>query len=91
MTKRIQATIHGTVQGVGFRYYTQQEAIRLGVTGYVRNLPDSTVEMVAEGTDAQIQALLAWAHQGPAAARVTRVVVAEQPASGDFQNFSIER
>jgi acylphosphatase len=91
MSKRIRAIIHGTVQGVGFRYYTQQEAVRIGVTGCVRNLPDGTVELVAEGTEEQLQALLSWAHQGPAAARVTRVEVTEPAATGEFESFSIER
>lgn len=89
--KSIRAIVHGTVQGVGFRYYTQQEASRLGVTGYVRNLPNDTVEIVAEGTESQVNALLDWAHQGPSTAHVTQVEVSDQTVTGSFSGFSVER
>lgn len=89
--KRITAIVHGRVQGVGFRYSTQREAQRLGVTGYVRNQPDDTVEIVAEGTAAQLEALIAWAHQGPPNAQVTQVAVTESVAQNTFDQFTIER
>ncbi|HEY9880757.1 MAG TPA: acylphosphatase [Leptolyngbyaceae cyanobacterium] len=88
--KSMRAIVHGRVQGVGFRYYTQQEALRLGVTGYVRNLPNDTVEIVVEGADSQVDALLAWAHQGPPTALVTQVEISDQAVGGNFSSFSIE-
>ncbi|HEY9737305.1 MAG TPA: acylphosphatase [Trichocoleus sp.] len=89
--KRVRAIVHGTVQGVGFRYYTQQQAAHLGLVGYVRNLPDSTVEIVAQGSESQVQALLNWAHQGPPSAQVTSVEATEQPPTESFSSFTIER
>ena len=64
---------HGGVQGVGFRYTACDAARRLGVAGWVRNLPDGTVEAVAEGSPAAVAAFAAWCRQGPSMARVTRV------------------
>ncbi|NER81442.1 MAG: acylphosphatase [Leptolyngbya sp. SIO1D8] len=61
--ERIQIIVHGRVQGVGFRYNTHAKASQLGLTGYVRNRPDGTVEIVAEGTSQSIQHLLEWARQ----------------------------
>lgn len=63
--------VGGRVQGVGFRYYTQCEAERLGVRGYVRNLPDGRVEVLAEGDSGAVRQLLAWLRTGPDTAHVT--------------------
>lgn len=54
------AWVHGTVQGVGFRYNTQREALQLGLTGYARNLDDGSVEVVACGEADNIEQLIAW-------------------------------
>jgi acylphosphatase len=89
--KQIQAIVQGLVQGVGFRYATQKEALRLGLTGYVRNVPDGTVEIVAEGPEEQVMALMQWAHQGPPAAQVIGVETCDRPPTGRFSTFSIER
>lgn len=89
--KSTQTIVHGTVQGVGFRYHTQLQAQKLGVMGYVKNLPDNTVEIVAEGSPEAVDALLQWAQRGPTAARVTRMETREQSASGTYSGFSIER
>jgi acylphosphatase len=70
--QRITIIVHGQVQGVGYRYTTHLEAAKLGLTGYVHNCPDGTVEIVAEGETATLQTLLDWAKIGPAAAQVTR-------------------
>ncbi len=70
---RTHLRVEGQVQGVYFRVSTQAEAQRLGLTGWVRNRRDGTVEVVAEGPTAQVESLLAWAHQGPPASRVDRV------------------
>ncbi|MDO4626438.1 MAG: acylphosphatase [Pasteurellaceae bacterium] len=73
MQKR-QFTIYGRVQGVGFRYFTQRQAQKLGLQGYVKNLADGAVLVVAQG---QIQAMLRfidWLHQGPPTARVEQII-----------------
>jgi acylphosphatase len=62
--------IHGRVQGVGFRESMRQEAERLGVTGWVRNCADGSVEAVIAGDEAAIAAMLNWCHTGPPLARV---------------------
>lgn len=89
--EQIRAVVHGTVQGVGFRYHTCQTAQRLGIKGFVRNQPDGTVEIVAMGTSDQLQALLHWANQGPATARVTQVATEPYTGSACFDGFTIER
>ncbi|HCL85495.1 MAG TPA: acylphosphatase [Comamonadaceae bacterium] len=70
--------IHGKVQGVYFRQSTVQAAQARGVNGWVRNRHDGTVEALAVGAPHAVQALIDWAHHGPAAARVERVVVCEE-------------
>ena len=69
--------IHGQVQGVYYRQSMIEAASRLGVRGWVRNRLDGTVEAVASGPAEAVQALIAWAHDGPPAARVQRVQVEE--------------
>lgn len=75
--------ITGHVQGVGYRWSMTQAAKRLGVQGWVRNRSDGQVEACAWGTAQAIQALVDWAHQGPAQARVERVVVGNVPDGGE--------
>lgn len=75
MTARVHVVVRGRVQGVFFRGAMCTEAERLGVAGWVRNLPDGTVEAEAEGDRAALDALIAWAHHGPPAARVADVAV----------------
>lgn len=71
--------IHGLVQGVYYRQSMVDAARRLGVRGWVRNRRDGSVEALAIGPAAAVQALIDWAHQGPPAARVDRVEVTEAP------------
>jgi acylphosphatase len=87
--KRLRAIVHGRVQGVSFRYYTVEQAEGLGLAGYVCNLWDRTVEVVAEGPERDLQALLSWLYEGPSMARVTRVDVQWQPATGQFHDFEV--
>ena len=79
--------ISGRVQGVGFRYSMSEEAERLGVTGWVRNRRDGTVEAVIDGAPDAVEGILAWARRGPRGASVTEVEVAEIPES--FERFEM--
>jgi len=90
-TRRVHAIVTGRVQGVSYRASTVDEARRLGVVGWVRNLPDGAVELEAEGPDAQITALLAWCAHGPPAARVTSVDARELAPSGTETAFALRR
>ena len=74
-------TISGRVQGVGFRYCMAEEAERLGVTGWVRNRRNGTVEAVVDGAPDAIAAILDWTRRGPPAAQVNEVQISEVPGS----------
>ena len=63
--KGVRLIIHGKVQGVFFRASTKDKAIELGLKGFVRNKPDETVEVIAEGPEKQLRELVAWCHEGP--------------------------
>jgi acylphosphatase len=88
---RVRLVVSGLVQGVGFRMATQQEARRLGLAGWVRNLPDGRVEAIAEGPDESVARLVAWCRHGPAGARVRDLAVEPQPPEGRPGGFTIER
>lgn len=77
--------IRGRVQGVGYRESMRREAKRLGVTGWVRNRHDGSVEAMLQGEEAAVEALIAWAWQGSPAARVSSVDLAE--GHGDYVDF----
>ena len=79
--------IFGLVQGVGFRYHFAQQAHALGLRGWVRNRSQGSVEAEIEGADDAVEALIAWAHVGPAAASVERVEVSE--AAGGYSVFEL--
>jgi acylphosphatase len=87
--KQIQLRVHGRVQGVFFRASAQREAKRLGLTGWIRNRRDATVELVAEGEETGIKDLIAWAQSGPSGARVDKVDVRWRSYSGEFFDFRI--
>ena len=90
MAKQVHCVVRGRVQGVFFRASAQREAKRLGVTGWVRNLSDGSVEIVAEGEDERVRELLQWAQHGPSAARVDRVDTRWRSYTGEFADFRIE-
>jgi len=90
-TARAHLIIEGRVQGVYFRASAQQEAIRLGVKGLVRNCPDGSVEVVAEGVKENIERLISWCRHGPSGARVTDVRLKWQTFRGEFETFRITR
>ena len=89
MTGRIRILVSGHVQGVCFRAATQQQAATLQIRGFVRNLPDGRVEIVAEGTDGVVQKLVEWSQEGPFMAKVEKVVTEEIESSGQFNDFEI--
>ena len=89
MNARAHIVVSGRVQGVAFRVATVEEAQRLCLAGWVRNLRDGRVEAVAEGERPKVEALVAWCHHGPPPARVTEVQVSWQPAQGDLGPFDI--
>ncbi|ROS61611.1 acylphosphatase [Frigoribacterium sp. PhB160] len=80
---RRRALVRGRVQGVGFRFSTEGEADRLGVAGSVRNLADGGVEVEAEGTPDEVEALLAWLRVGPDGAHVDSVDVEQLVPTGE--------
>ncbi|WP_040494316.1 acylphosphatase [Ilumatobacter nonamiensis] len=82
---RCRAVIHGRVQGVFYRDSCQSEARRRGVTGWVRNNHNGTVEVVAEGERADVDALLDWCRSGPPRAAVTRIDVTDEDPVGESQ------
>jgi acylphosphatase len=81
--------VSGRVQGVGFRYFTQDIASREGVTGFVRNLPDGRVEAVAEGDEASLERLERALWRGPSHARVEQVDVDSLPPTGQYLDFRV--
>ena len=89
MMKRVSVIITGRVQGVAFRHYTCRRALELGVTGWVRNLPDGAVEGLFEGDDSAVADLVEWCRSGPPAARVDRLDICEGHYIGESDRFSI--
>lgn len=86
---RIHALISGKVQGVYFRQSTKVEADRLGIKGFAKNLPDGSVEVVAEGLDDRVNKLVGFLHSGPEKARVEKVIVNKEERKGEFKNFKV--
>jgi acylphosphatase len=88
-TTRLDATVIGRVQGVGFRYFVVREAMDLGLEGWVANTGDGSVRCVAEGPRAQLDRLLDRLRVGPAAATVEHVSEAWMPATGTLGPFRV--
>ena len=89
VSESLHAVVYGLVQGVNFSYYTQLNAQALHLTGWVRNRPEGTVEVLAEGPRPALEQLLAFLSEGPSHARVDRVDVEWLPASGQFSRFQV--
>jgi acylphosphatase len=87
--KRVQLIVKGRVQGVFYRASAQREARRLGVTGWVKNRADGSIEIVAEGEEDAIKEFVGWANHGPTAARVDQADVRWRGYTGEFSEFSI--
>ena len=86
--RRLRLRIRGVVQGVSFRYFTRQEASRLGISGWVRNRSDGSVEVEAQGGENAIDVFTSWCHEGPSGAVVRSVSVeALEPTTekGEFE------
>jgi acylphosphatase len=81
--------IHGHVQGVGFRWFTQEAAAREGVSGWVRNLADGSVEAWVEGESEAVTRVERAIRSGPRGARVEKVFVDNEDPAGTFKGFSI--
>lgn len=87
--KRLIAVVQGRVQGVYFRQYTMREAVNLHLTGWVRNEPDGSVRVVAEGPEEILNLLLRFLWHGSPAAQVDQVISDWQPATGEFSGFHV--
>ena len=87
--KRVRVIISGRVQGVGFRYFTQREGERLGLVGWVKNLPNGDVEAEAEGDEAQVDAFVEAIRRGPPASLVLNFQIVEIPANHRDVAFDI--
>ena len=83
----LRLAIHGRVQGVLFRDSMRREAQRLGVSGWVRNRSDGSVEAAVHGESADVDAIVRWARRGPERAQVERVEI--EPDNGSYTNFEV--
>ncbi len=94
MSPHIQTRVHffisGIVQGVFFRSQTREKAQQLELEGWIRNLPDGRVEVVAEGEKEKIEELIKWIKKGPALAQVSDLKIEWQEFKGEFNKFKIE-
>ncbi|MGA7595366.1 MAG: acylphosphatase [Gallionella sp.] len=85
--KTLRLEIHGRVQGVFFRDSMRREAQRLGITGWVRNRSDGSVEAAVQGEPAAVDVIVRWSHQGPPHARVERIEI--WPDDGNYYRFEV--
>jgi acylphosphatase len=85
---RIHVLIKGVVHGVTFRYNTVMRARAMGLTGWVKNIPDA-VELIAEGPKPELERLIEWCHKGPSCAKVCNVGVKWEKATNEFEKFGI--
>jgi acylphosphatase len=87
--ERLELRITGRVQGVGFRWHAREEALRLELTGWVRNRADGSVQLVAEGERVPLAALADWAARGPTGARVEMCDAVWSATAGKLAGFRI--
>jgi acylphosphatase len=89
---RLQVSLYGQVQGVGFRWFARQQAQLLGCTGYARNDPSgSRVDVVAEGSRGTLEQLLTRLKQGPPGAQLSHIEAEWRDSTGEFEQFQIRR
>jgi len=91
MNKAIKLTIHGKVQGVGYRCWFEQQALALELKGYVKNLDSGEVEAVIVGTEHQLHAIIERSYTGPSRAEVSKIIQSEFEHSQDFVTFQMLR
>ncbi len=91
MKIRATVSVKGLVQGVNFRHHTRQTALRFNVVGWVRNLPDGSVQGCFEGEETDVEALISWCRTGPSWASVEEVIVTREAYWGEFDSFEIRR
>ena len=89
-THRVQISVSGDVQAVGFRFNTIEVAWGLGLTGWVRNNPDGNVEIVTEGQKEPLENLITWAKKGPPLAKVDEIKIEWREATGEFTRFEVK-
>lgn len=87
--KRVRLIILGKVQGVFFRASTSRVARSLGIRGFVRNLPDGSVELVGEGEEGALERLIDWCRKGPPGAQVTQVKIRWEESVNEFNGFGV--
>jgi acylphosphatase len=87
---RAKLIIKGLVQGVNFRYYTQREAQKNNITGWVRNLSDGSVAALFEGEEEDVEAMIEWCRHGPPSAKVQELVVQPEEYRGEFEAFAVK-
>lgn len=86
---RVHIHVSGRVQGVFYRSNTRRRALGLGLTGWVRNIPDGRVEAIVEGEEEQIEKLIDWCRRGPPSAAVTGLEFRRKPPTGEFDTFRV--
>jgi acylphosphatase len=89
MKQRAHLIISGRVQGVCYRAFAKEEATKLGLSGWIRNLPTGQVEAVFEGERATLEPILQWCHKGPDGAKVSEVDLAWEELKSEFDDFRI--
>ncbi|MGZ4957981.1 MAG: acylphosphatase [Methylomonas sp.] len=89
MSGCLHIVVKGRVQGVYFRAYTQKQAVKLNVSGFVRNLADGSVEIVASGEPDALRQLVSWCHKGPMLAKVSQVIANQYQSGEMFDGFEI--
>lgn len=89
MLKRLEAVVSGQVQGIGYRFFARHHAEKLGLKGYAKNAPDETVEIIAEGEEAQLKKFLQLLEKGPPFSRVDNVHADWAEARKDFSGFEV--
>ena len=87
---RAHLVIKGLVQGVFYRASTQETAVTLGLKGWVRNLPDGSVEAIFEGPTEKVKEAVQWCYKGPPGARVTEIDENWSDYTGEFRNFGVK-
>jgi len=87
---RAHVFVSGRVQGVFFRYETRSKALELGLTGWVRNLPDGKVEALIEGEKEAVEKLIEFCRTGPPGAKVTHIDVKWEKPTGEYDDFTVK-